>query len=159
MPSDLVFQPDFQVQSGGSAARVRYVLRKLERALNAQDSTAGLTIEHIAPQTATEFWKKAVPVDYEEMVQRWGNLTWLAQELNSAAQNEPWPKKREIYAKPENSRYQVGSQIAITAPLLDVSDWNEDEIARRQRWMSDLAVQIWREDGAALSGNVKPSAH
>ena len=149
MPSDLVFQSDFQIQSGGTNARVRYVLRKLERALNAQDSTSSLTIEHIAPQTATDFWKQAVPNDYDETIERWGNLTWLAQELNSAAQNAPWSEKREVYAKPENSRYQVGSQIAITAPLLDVSDWNEAMIVRRQQWMAELAVQIWPEAGSA----------
>ncbi len=156
IPKDSLFKEYFLTQSGGSQPRVRYVLRKLERAINAQDAADSLTIEHIAPQTATDYWKNVVPGDYDELVQRWGNLTWLAQELNSAAQNAPWPNKRAIYAKPENSNYQVGSQIALTAPLLVLNEWDESHITKRQTWMSELAVQIWREDGAAPVGISQP---
>ena len=117
--------------------------------MNAQDSADALTIEHIAPQTVTDYWKTRVQGDYDETIQRWGNLTLLAKELNSEAQNSPWPQKRDVYAKPENSRYQVGSQIAITAPLLTVEEWDEGTINGRQKWMADLAVQIWPEDGSA----------
>lgn len=148
IPKDTIFKEYFLTQSGGSQPRVRYILRKLERAMNAQNAADALTIEHIAPQTATDYWKTKVDGDYDETIQRWGNLTLLANELNSEAQNSPWPQKRSIYAKEENSRYQVGSQIAITAPLLTVKEWDEAAITGRQEWMAELAVQIWPEDGS-----------
>ena len=157
IPKDTIFKEYFLTQSGGSQPRVRYVLRKLERAMNAQSAADALTIEHIAPQTATDYWKMKVVGDYDETIQRWGNLTLLASEINSEAQNSPWPQKRSIYAKEENSRYQVGSQIAITAPLLTVEEWDEAAITRRQEWMAELAVQIWPEDGSVTTTVQVPS--
>ncbi len=151
IPKDTLFKEYFIAQSGGRQSRIRYVLRKLERAMNAQDAADALTIEHIAPQTATDYWKTKVQGDYDETIQRWGNLTLLAKELNSEAQNSPWPQKLSIYSKDENSRYQVGSQIAITSPLLNVEEWDEGAINARQKWMAELAIQIWPEDGSAKS--------
>lgn len=57
---------------------------------------ASQTVEHIAPESASDGWEERLYED-GEAVHRLGNLTLLPQSENSSLSNGPWEKKRLIY--------------------------------------------------------------
>ena len=136
----------------------RYVLDRLEVALNGPDFGQAAHVEHIMPQTHSDPypWNGAYAptTDYTELVQRWGNLTLLAKEINWVAGNDGWSKKRDAYKIDANAFFPNGRQIKLTASLVDLNEWNEELIAARQRWMAQVAVFVWPEDGAHVAGAI-----
>jgi hypothetical protein len=134
----------------------RYVLDKLEIALNGPDFGQAAHVEHIMPQTFSDPWAGtyAEGTDYAELVHRWGNLTLLAKEINWVAGNDGWSRKVIAYKVPDNAYFPNGRQIKLTSALLELPDWNESFIKARQQWMAQLAVLVWPEDGAHVPGAV-----
>lgn len=57
---------------------------------------ASQTVEHIAPETASDGWDEKLYED-SETIDRLGNLTLLPQSENSSLSNGSWEKKRLIY--------------------------------------------------------------
>ncbi len=154
IPKNARFVDSFASQDRRPVAR--YVLDKLEIALNGPDFGQAAHVEHIMPQTFSDPWAGtyAEGTDYAEFVHRWGNLTLLAKEINWVAGNDGWSQKVIAYKVPDNAYFPNGRQIKLTSALLELPDWNEGFIKARQRWMAQLAVLVWPEDGAYVPGAV-----
>ena len=134
----------------------RYVLDRLETALNGPDFGQAAHVEHIMPQAFSDPWDGtfAATTDYVELVHRWGNLTLLAKEVNWVAGNDGWSEKRDAYDIEANAYFPNGRQIKLTNALVDLKEWNEELIVARQRWMAQVAAHVWPEDGAYVAGAV-----
>ena len=137
------------------------MLRKIENAISPKSEyqfrpRTEVHIEHILPVTSTSFWSQRVNVAkgevYDDIKQRWGNLTLLRMELNETIQNEDFDFKKKNNKEMDYAR----SQIRMTLDLLEFDDWNSETIDARQQWMGLLASKIWAsrrldEEGARPS--------
>jgi hypothetical protein len=134
--------------------RVRAILEALE--LSAQSSLspvltlpAGLTIEHVMPQTWQTHWPladadRADPVTEQKASQRrdrllnsLGNLTLVTSSLNPSLSNAAWETKRpELlkYGKLNLMQYFHG---------FDVDKWDEDKIEARSLHLLNQLKHIW----------------
>lgn len=72
--------------------------------------------------------------DHDEVIDRIGNLTPLAAQINTSLQDKPFAKKVVEYAK---------SDLLITKDLAQFNDWNATTIAQRQKTLADLALKAW----------------
>jgi alkylated DNA nucleotide flippase Atl1 len=103
---------------------------------------ANLTIEHIAPQTATpewlgEFARELPPEEdsaaiYQRLLHTLGNVTLTG--YNAELSNSPWPVKRTWYAN---------SALRITKAIADNDHWGPTEIQQRANQMADKIIAIW----------------
>jgi uncharacterized protein with ParB-like and HNH nuclease domain len=143
-------------------ARVVHILRRLDQTywsrLNEQISIDGpLTVEHILPQswhsswplpggerglTDLELWevaaddpRAAATKRRNRLLQTFGNLTLLTQELNSTVSNSDWPTKRPALMK--------ASLLPINQELHALDVWDEDGILGRSKDLFARAVKLW----------------
>lgn len=118
-----------------------------------------LEIEHILPQTPEAelrlTWTGANPdADYDEYVDRLGNLTLLEKPINIVASNGFFESKLAEYAKSANYLTRsiagltvVGKNSSITRinqKLTAFAAWNAKDIDARQQMLVDLVFDIWR---------------
>ena len=100
MPSDDRFRKAFTDQALGYAYVAAYALRKIELAIAPGEKTIKpsqqVHVEHIMPKSGTDCWKRRNNSEkaYEEVVQKWGNLTLLLKKLNESVSNGEWETKR-----------------------------------------------------------------
>ena len=119
-----------------------------------------LTVEHILPQkwldhwplpngsrgmTLGELWEAApddprrlATIRRNNLLQTIGNLTIIAQPLNSAVSNSSWSVK-----KPE---LLVHALLPITQQLYKFENWDEDAIETRSEQLLERALQLWPRD-------------
>ena len=88
-----------------------------------------LHLEHILPQTPTEYWKN---IFSEEERGLWtnslANLTLLSMRKNIQAQNYSFDKKKEAYSNADN----VVSSFDITKTILSSEKWDMEELEKRE---------------------------
>lgn len=96
-------------------------------------------LEHIMPKKPRGEWSKLKqndPDNYEEFVDRIGNLTLLQDKLNQGACNKDFKmKKKEYYSK---SRLKINKDT-----LTKYNDWNYKTIGERQKEIYKLIKDIW----------------
>jgi hypothetical protein len=120
----------------------RYVLRRIEETVHPTSEldlkgSSEVHIEHIMPKTATTTWLALAGDDteaYDEFVDRWGNLTLLHGKPNQEISNGDFGIKRDLFAK---------SDIRSTRLVAELTEWNLEQIERRQRWLADVADLTW----------------
>jgi hypothetical protein len=124
---------------GERATKTKLILETLESHYNHKEQVNfdGLTIEHILPQTMTDWWKKHLGedwhTDYELYVHTIGNLTLTG--YNSELSNAPFTKKQTYLV--ENSHIELNSYFE------NVGKWDREEIENRSNVLTELAVQCW----------------
>lgn len=150
LPDAETFLNGFMRQRLGVQYLLRYTLRGIEEAVapSHEKLKEGGTVhlEHILPQTITDEWRAALGDDwheYEDWLNRWGNLTFLWYKLNSGASNLPFAEK---------TKYYEASDVEITRHLCDLDRWDFAAIETRQRWLGEMAERIWSID--ALRGDM-----
>ena len=93
-----------------------------------------LHLEHILPQTPTEYWKN---IFSEEERGLWtnslANLTLLSMRKNIQAQNYSFEKKKEAYSNADN----VVSSFDITKTILSSEKWDIEELDKRKTILLD----------------------
>jgi hypothetical protein len=143
-------------------SKIVYILLRLNDSYS-NDKTEGisitrpLTVEHIMPQQWQDHWPLpdgSRGLTWEEMlnreegdslvdatrrrdsiIQTLGNLTILAQPLNTAVSNSAWAdKKLEL---------QKSSLLPINLQLQSYEKWDEEAIDRRGKELFDRARSIW----------------
>lgn len=142
-PTQEEFKKDFREKVFRSDALSRYVLAKINDhltqvgGLSTSRDTALLTLEHIMPKKIGEAWRDAFPENFmaEDYVGRLGNMTLLPPGQNSKGSNHSFNRKRD-------NVFSV-DPLEITKPLVAVENWGPDEIEERQRWLADVAGEIW----------------
>jgi uncharacterized protein with ParB-like and HNH nuclease domain len=135
-PADKAFQAAFQGLSLSRTATQRYLLMNLEHDRRTTEELVvnvpqKVHVEHIYPQSPAEGerWQ-----NHALSINRLGNLTLLAQPLNTAAKNAAFGDKKTFYKK---------SEILIASDLCSVGGWSPDQIEQRQNELSKRAVLIW----------------
>jgi len=93
-----------------------------------------LTVEHVLPQKPSENsdWIKKYNWSTEAReywLHKLGNLALLSKRKNSEAQNYDFQKKKEKYFKTKSGV----AAFAITTPIIDIQDWTEDVVKKRQQ--------------------------
>jgi uncharacterized protein with ParB-like and HNH nuclease domain len=124
--------------SGERRDKTLIILGRLEAALGHKEQvdTSALTIEHVMPQTLTDWWKSHLGDDWEEdhgqLLHTLGNLTLT--NYNTELSNRSYPEKRVLLAN---------SHVELNRYFADVEHWNEGEIQRRADALTDLALTVW----------------
>lgn len=143
-PDDVRFEEDFSQKAIGKANLARYILTSI--ANKKQDGEVQVliedekvtTLEHIMPKARSQAWKNAAKdqAEYNENVNRLGNLTLIERERNRAAGRASFDdKKRLSFSK---------SEIVLTHELCEYKDWTVADIEKRQRELAKMALEVWK---------------
>jgi hypothetical protein len=147
--------------------RMKYILARLTQYIehqawgNPADEGAekyldsSVNIEHILPQTPTEKIKTAFDkvADYDDYVERLGNLTLLENTINTSVSNDDFAKKAPGYrqssfllTKSLVEKPKVGVNTRLNRAVKDLlmfEVWDSNAIEERQRMLAKLARQVW----------------
>lgn len=105
-----------------------------------RDYKGKLSIEHVLPQALKEeYWKARFTVEsHQKHINKIGNLAMLSGSKNSRAQFFGFDKKKKIY-----SDRQSAVSFVLTKEIIEVSEWNEDAITKRQKRLIAIAEGLW----------------
>lgn len=142
MPDSATFKLAFEAMRMGTQYLLRYTLQRIEEhvAPSVEKKIKANTlvhIEHIMPQKLSTTWRNSLGRKVElhdDYVNRYGNLTLLYWSLNIPASNNGFSVKKTHYRK---------SQVEITKMLLDESRWGPGQIEARQKWLAQVADEVW----------------
>lgn len=139
--SDDSFINNFEIFSSKSSNVIRYLLRKINNYSNQEmriiDDARTVHVEHILPKKIKSGeWNEFKENDHSEYLWRLGNLTLLGQEYNIKAKNKEFLEKKKMYSK---------SSIIITKNLINIENWTKEEISKRQKGFSKIAIDIWKK--------------
>lgn len=139
-PSDEDFKEDFRLKSVRtlrSPKKARYLLGEIERTVqvgNALDASM-LTIEHILPESPDGSWIKEFGKDYNDYIDRLGNMTLVSKELNRELDRKDFLAKKELLKK---------EPLGITTKIFEYEKWVGDSVNERQNWLGSYAAQRWK---------------
>jgi uncharacterized protein with ParB-like and HNH nuclease domain len=157
LPSDQEFRELFvtgKLYGGGERlGKAKLILERLEMSLEhkeAIDPTL-LSIEHVMPQTPSEWWKMELGDDWEATHSTWldtvGNLTMTG--YNPELSNSDFPTKKEILSK---------SHVELSRYFAQIETWDEQAISRRGEMLAEQALQIWPDFANREAGSVVAAA-
>ena len=136
-PSD----EDFRLKSMRtlqSPKKARYLLSEIEVSIdktNAIDFSL-LTLEHILPESPNGHWIDYFGKnDYNEHIDRLGNMTLASKELNKDLDRKNFNEKKKILE---------GANLKITEKVQEYENWNSESVNDRQNWMASFALQRWK---------------
>ncbi|MGE5456740.1 MAG: HNH endonuclease family protein, partial [Methanococcaceae archaeon] len=133
--------------SGDRTLKTKLILEAIEEYFGHKEIIQfdNLTIEHVMPQTMTEWWKNHLGEDweatYELYIDNIGNLTLTA--YNSELSNSDFNTKKEFYAS---------SNLQLNAYFIKTGTWKKQDIENRSYFLADLLVKIWPNFGSEDSG-------
>lgn len=151
-------------------ANLRYVLFRTEvirgAGLPPRWTDSEGTLEHLAPQSATQYWTAAIGPEersaedteaeqtYSDLVQYWGNLCLLEAKLNKSIKNADWPtKKAGNMAANGDIRHPGlnGSSFRGTGDVAKQESWTREHLLQRTEWLAKLALELvspeWVQNG------------
>ena len=92
---------------------------------------SSLTIEHVMPETLTDWWKTHIGPDWHrvhsELLHTIGNLTFVAGPVNPRLSNSPFPNKKEWFMK---------TKVDLSVYFQSVDGWSGKEILERAKLLS-----------------------
>ena len=131
---------DFRLYIRGRLNRTRLALDSLERSFAHKETpelTSNITIEHIMPQSLSDWWKDSLGSNYSEIHEQWlntvGNLTLSG--YNPDMGNSPFPEKKKILTE---------SNFALSDSIQTVENWHAAAIKERGELLADQALQVWK---------------
>ena len=128
---------------GERAVKTKLILERLEESFGHKEEVQAkdLTIEHVMPQTLTDWWKAHLGDNWEHVYERYvhtiGNLTLTG--YNPALSNSSFEDKKKIYA---------ASHVEITKSISG-DKWTEQEIKNRIEQLYERAIVVWPNLGKA----------
>ena len=164
-PTDDVFRSAWQSRHAYQTLlnpKIVHILRRLNDTYLSSKSErisidSPLAVEHILPQdwlehwplpdgskglTSQELWNSQqvnsrveATRHRNEMIQTLGNLTILAQPLNSSVKNRSWKEKKPALMS--------ASLLPINLQLHAIECWDETAIEKRSKELFDRAIKIW----------------
>jgi uncharacterized protein with ParB-like and HNH nuclease domain len=110
-----------------------------------------ISIEHIFPQTPTEYWKDAFAhIDEDQWYLQGGalgNLLLLSRSINSSLQNDSYPEKLAPKFNEHNKKirmgYRDGSHSEIDVSLKYPKKWTDEEIEARGLELLEFMEERW----------------
>ncbi len=142
-PSDEEFIHDFNIKRFKTQQTNRkacYLLYRIEKFLNPSNNASSdldsITLEHILPVKPTQDWIKELKSDeqVEEWVERIGNFTIMSRKQNKEVGGKSFKEKKVFFAK---------SNFTVTKKCAEYDEWNEESIAKHQRWLAKQAKSLW----------------
>jgi len=125
-------------RAGVENGKPKIILEQLETSFGHKESVPSdnLTIEHVMPQTLTDWWKHHLGPDwevaYETLLDTLGNLTLTA--YNSPLSNAPFSHKKQILGQ---------SHVELNSYFASVPNWDEAAIRRRAAELAERALSVW----------------
>lgn len=124
--------------SGDRSIKSKLILESIEEYFGHKEQVSfeDLTIEHIMPQTLSEWWQNYLGEDWELIYELYlhniGNLTLTA--YNTELSNDNFSTKREYYCD---------SHIELNKYFKNVESWGKEAIEKRAADLSELILKIW----------------
>lgn len=123
----------------GKFKYTKYLLLNLENEGNkTKFDSESFTIEHVMPQTATQYWRDILGKNWkeihEENVNDLGNLTLTS--YNSELSNSSFEAKKQILTDERH--------IKLNEYFYELERWNNDDIIERGKHLAKLAVSLWK---------------
>ena len=120
------------------ATKGRFILESLELSSAHKEpvSLEGLSVEHLMPQTLTDYWKSLLGAEWEETHELYlhtiGNLTLTG--YNPELSNSNWARKREIL---------LSSHLELNRYFEGKESWRREDIEDRSRTLAEMALKVW----------------
>ncbi|MBE2182045.1 MAG: DUF262 domain-containing protein [Anaerolineae bacterium] len=124
--------------AGDRLTKTRIILETLELGHNHKEaiSFSNLTIEHVLPQSITEWWQSHLggdwQIDHELCLNILGNLTLTA--YNSELSNQSYPRKRAYFET---------SHLELNKYFLTTDTWDRSAIERRSEILAGETINLW----------------
>lgn len=124
--------------AGDRLIKTKLILESLEEHLNHKETVQfdNLTIEHVMPQTLSEWWQNHLGDDWEKTheihLHTIGNLTLTA--YNQEMSNDDFLTKKQIYSE---------SHLGLNRYFSQCSSWVQTEIEKRAEALAQQALEIW----------------
>lgn len=141
-PKDIEFKTRFKEAklygSGDRAFKTKLILETIEEFYGHKESVPfdELTIEHIMPQTLSEWWQNYLGEEWENIHELYlhsiGNLTLTA--YNMELSNDDFPTKKELYKN---------SHLELNKYFNSVEKWDKTEIENRSEFLAEITLKIW----------------
>ena len=124
--------------AGDKQTKTKFILETLEENFAHKETVPfhNLTIEHVMPQTLSEWWHKHLGEDWEETHELFlhtiGNLTLTA--YNPEMSNDDFSTKKQIYN---------ASHLELNKYFFPLSSWTRTEIEGRAEALAKQALETW----------------
>lgn len=124
-----------------SYAKCWFIMVSLELSFDHPEKVgfSNLSVEHVMPETLTEWWKKHLGSDWQtthtELKDTIGNLTFVAEPINPSLSNQPFPEKKKWFMK---------TKVEMSASFKLLENWRKKDIVERAEALSKRATQIWK---------------
>jgi uncharacterized protein with ParB-like and HNH nuclease domain len=140
--------------AGDRQIKTKLILESIEESFQHRETVSfdDLTIEHIMPQTLSQWWQNHLGDEWEETHELYlhtiGNLTLTA--YNTQLSNDDFSQKKNIYES---------SHLSINKYFENATDWKKENIEKRADELSKLAIGIWpyfgQQESTGPSNNIK----
>ena len=141
-PKDATFRSSFVSAklygAGDRLVKTRLILESMEEQFHHKEPVAfdNLTIEHVMPQTLSEWWQESLGEDWEVVHELYlhniGNLTLTA--YNTEMSNDDFPSKKEVYK---------ASHLELNKYFAGIEKWGREQIESRAEKLADIAISVW----------------
>lgn len=139
MPEDILIERHLSSCNAYKLPSIRIVLDKMENKGNtAPVNLDDLNIEHIMPQTITQYWKEVIGSEvekYEYYVNLLGNITLVSIIDNSTFQNGDFEYKKSVMNGTKH--------IKLNEEITNKNLWRKEEIEKRTSDMISKVLDIF----------------
>ena len=126
--------------AGDRQTKTKLILESIEESYDHKECVsfekATITIEHVLPQTLTDWWKSHLGDEWEMVHELWlhtlGNLTLTG--YNSELSNDDFEAKRQKLSE---------SHLEINRYFDGIAAWRLEDIKNRSAELSAVALEIW----------------
>ena len=150
MPEDILIEKHLSSCNAYKLPSIRIVLDKIENKDNsAPVDLSSLSIEHIMPQTITQYWKDIIGNDidkYEYFVNLIGNITLVSINDNSTFQNGEFNYKKTVMNGTKH--------IKLNENIISKEKWDRSAIEDRTSEMITKVLECF----PYVSGNISKDA-
>jgi uncharacterized protein with ParB-like and HNH nuclease domain len=139
--------------SGERREKTRFILETLETSYGHKEvvPTTNLTIEHVLPQTLSDWWRHHLgdeaEQEHELLVHTLGNLTLTA--YNSELSNASFTEKQQLFGD---------SHLELNKYFAGLVEWTRESIEMRSEHLAEQALTIWPYFGSSQSSYMPTSA-
>lgn len=141
-PKDAEFKArliDTKLYGGGDRqVKAKLILESIEESFHHKEQVSfdDLSIEHIMPQTLSEWWQKHLGEDWgithELLLHTIGNLTLTA--YNAELSNADFNTKKQ---------YLANSHLEMNKYFTEITSWRKEDIEKRAQKLAETALSIW----------------
>ena len=139
LPTDKNLESNMMESNAYTMGLTRWLLEKIENSGNsAKLDMSSLSVEHIMPQTSTDYWIEKAGVsdeEYVELINTIGNLTLVTKVDNSAAGNRDFETKKHIF--------NDTLHIHMNKKLFEMKSWTADDIHRRSEDIISKLIHMY----------------